>query len=88
MTQLPIFIANTLADAVHEFVLRTNGHWIGTSKWIVRSLKRYDEQFAKEFLESFNEFYKHGNKERVVELVDKVLAPYAGRLFTGFSLGK
>jgi predicted nucleotidyltransferase len=27
-----IIIANTLAEAVHEFVLKTNGHWIGASK--------------------------------------------------------
>ncbi|KRE40898.1 nucleotidyltransferase domain-containing protein [Paenibacillus sp. Soil522] len=83
-----IFIANTLAEAVHEFVLRTNGHWIGASKWIVRSLKRYDERFTEEFLEAFNEFYKTGDKKRVTELVDKVLEPHGGRLFAGFSLGK
>lgn len=34
-----IFIANTLAELTSEFVLRTNQRWIGTSKWIVRSLK-------------------------------------------------
>lgn len=29
-----IFIANTLAELVSEFVLRTNRKWIGASKWI------------------------------------------------------
>ncbi|MBB3908085.1 hypothetical protein [Anoxybacteroides rupiense] len=27
-------------------------------------------------------------KEAVIELVDRVLEPYGGRLFTGFSIGK
>jgi hypothetical protein len=87
-TNEQLFIANTLAEAIHEFVLRTNGHWIGASKWIVRSLKRYDERFAEAFLEAFNDFYKNGVKDKVVALVDKVLEPHGGRLFAGFSIGK
>ncbi|MFE7061984.1 nucleotidyltransferase domain-containing protein [Sutcliffiella sp. NPDC057660] len=83
-----IFIANTLADLVHEFVLRTNRQWIGSSKWIIRSLNRYDEKFTVEFVEAFDVFYKTGEKNKVVKLVDKVLEPYGGRLFEEFSLGK
>lgn len=83
-----IFIANTLADLVHEFVLRTNRQWIGSSKWIIRALNRYDEKFTGEFVEAFDVFYKTGEKNKVVQLVDKVLDPYGGRLFEGFSLGK
>ncbi|MED3820863.1 nucleotidyltransferase domain-containing protein [Priestia megaterium] len=83
-----LFIANTLAYITHEFVLRTNGHWIGDSKWIVRSLNHYNERFSKEFVEAFDTFYKTGNKDKVIQLVDKVLEPYGGRLFEGFSLGK
>jgi hypothetical protein len=83
-----IFIANTLAEMVHEFVLRTNGYWIGASKWIVRALKQYDEPFAEEFVEAFDVFYKTGHKEKIIKLVDKVLKPYGGRLFAGFSIGK
>ncbi|RBW67556.1 nucleotidyltransferase domain-containing protein [Bacillus taeanensis] len=83
-----IFIANTLAELIHEFVLRTNGYWIGTSKWIVRSLKDFDKEFTEEFVEAFDFFYKTGKKNKVVQLVDKVLDPYGGRLFDGFSLGK
>jgi hypothetical protein len=83
-----LFIANTLAEMVHEFVLRTNGHWIGSSKWIVRALKQYDEQFADEFLEAFDVYYKSGQKDKIIKLVDKVLKPYGGRLFAGFSIGK
>jgi predicted nucleotidyltransferase len=83
-----IFIANTLAELVSEFVLRTNRKWIGTSKWVVRSLRHYNEEFANHFVEVFDIFYKTGDKERVIQLVEIVLQPFGGQLFDGFSLGK
>lgn len=83
-----IFITNTLADLVHEFVLRTNRQWVGSSKWIIRALNQHDEKFTEEFVEAFNVFYKTGEKNKVVQLVDKVLDPYGGRLFEGFPLGE
>ncbi|KWW20321.1 nucleotidyltransferase [Peribacillus simplex] len=83
-----IFIANTLAELVSEFYLRSNLQWIGTSKWMVRSLKQYDRKFANHFVEAFDVLYRTGDKNKVVQLVDKVLEPYGGQLFDGFSLGK
>ncbi len=83
-----IFIANKLAELVSEFVLRTNCKWVGTSKWIIRSLKHYDEGFAEKFVEAFDLFYKNGDKSEIIYLVDCSLQPFGGRLFDGFSLGK
>lgn len=83
-----IFIANTLAELLSEFVLRTNRQWIGASKWVIRSLKNYDEEFANYFVEAFDNFYKTGNKKRVIQLVDYVLQPFGGQLFGGFTFGK
>jgi predicted nucleotidyltransferase len=83
-----IFIANTLAEMVSEFVLRTNRKWIGTSKWLVRSLRHYDEKFAEHFVAVFETFYKTGDKNKIIQMVDNILEPYGGRLFNGFSLGK
>ena len=83
-----LFIANRLAELVSEFVLRTNRHWIGESKWLVRSLKQYDEQFAHQFVEAFDLFYKMGDKKQVIYLVESILEPFGGPLFEGFSLGK
>jgi hypothetical protein len=83
-----IFIAGSLAEALHEFVLRTNGRWVGSSKWIVRALNEYDREFADTFVNSFDYFYKTGDKQGVISLVDTVLKPYGGRLFHGFSIGK
>ncbi|MER2037671.1 MAG: nucleotidyltransferase domain-containing protein [Solibacillus sp.] len=83
-----IFIANTLAELVSEFVLRTNQQWIGTSKWIVRALKQYDEVFAIQFVTTFDCYYRTGDKEPIIQLVEEVLQPFGGPLFHGFSLGK
>jgi hypothetical protein len=83
-----IFIAGSIGESLHEFVLRTQGHWIGASKWIIRALKEYDESFAEEYVEAFDHFYQNGNKQLIVRLVDSVLEPHGGRLFEGFSLGK
>lgn len=83
-----IFIANTLAELLSEFVLRTNRRWIGTSKWIVRSLKAFDEDFTNQFVEAFDTYYKTGDKGKVIHLVEAVMEPFGGRLLEGFSLGK
>ena len=83
-----IFIANTLAELVSEFVLRTNRNWIGASKWVVRALRQYNEVFSNQFVEAFDHFYKTGEKKQVIQLVDHALQPFGGRLFDGFTLGK
>lgn len=83
-----IFIANTLAELTSEFVLRTNRRWIGTSKWIDRSLKAFDADFANQFVEAFDTYYRTGDKSRVIYLVEAAMEPHGGRLLEGFSLGK
>ncbi|KFN01314.1 nucleotidyltransferase domain-containing protein [Bacillus clarus] len=83
-----LFIANLLADFVHEFVLRVNGQWLGNSKWFIRVLKRYDEQFAEKFVASFDHFYKTGEKMNLIAFVEETLENYGGRVFEGFSMGK
>ena len=83
-----VFIANALAELTSEFVLRTNRRWIGTSKWIVHSLRAYDEDFTDQFVEAFDTYYKTSNKDKVIEVVELVMEPFEGRLLEGFSLGK
>ncbi|KQL37740.1 nucleotidyltransferase [Bacillus sp. FJAT-25509] len=83
-----LFIANTLAELVSEFVLRTNCKWIGSSKWVVRSLRTYNEEFANCFVDAFDLFYRTGEKNQIFKLVNEVLQPFGGQLFEGFSLGK
>ncbi|GGE77154.1 nucleotidyltransferase domain-containing protein [Priestia taiwanensis] len=83
-----LLIANTLTELVSEFVLRTNKQWIGESKWIIRSLRQYDEAFTEQFVRAFDLFYRTGEKGKVIQLVHTVLSPHGGTLFNGFSLGK
>jgi len=80
--------AATLAEQVHEFILRTNKQWIGSSKWIVRALRNYDQTLADRFVHVFDHYYETREKESVITFVDDALQPYGGRLFEGFSLGK
>lgn len=83
-----VFTVNLLADQIHEFYLRVNQQWIGHGKWVVRSLRRYDEGFAKQFTRAFDQFYRTGVKDEIYTLVEDVLDPYGGPLFEGFSMGK
>ncbi|WP_050613449.1 nucleotidyltransferase domain-containing protein [Bacillus testis] len=83
-----LMIAGDLAVKLHEFFLRTNGQWIGESKWIIRALKRFDPAFAQEFVRAFDAFYAQQKKESIIKLVEKVLEPFGGLLFEGYSAGK
>ncbi|GEN45720.1 nucleotidyltransferase domain-containing protein [Alkalibacillus haloalkaliphilus] len=83
-----IFITNELANLLSEFVLRTNNQWVGNSKWIIRSLRQFDHKLAERFVVALDQYYKSENKGPLVQLTDKILKPYGGRLFAGFSLGK
>ncbi|PEB50611.1 nucleotidyltransferase [Bacillus pseudomycoides] len=83
-----LFIANHLADLVHEYVLRVNGQWVGNSKWFIRVLRKYDSLFAEQFVEAFDHFYRTGEKVGLIDFVEKTLENYGGRLFEGFSVGK
>ncbi|WP_273852148.1 nucleotidyltransferase domain-containing protein [Guptibacillus spartinae] len=80
--------AASLVEQVHEFILRTNGQWVGSSKWIVRALHNYDTNLAAKFVHAFDHYYKTNEKESIISFVDDALQPYGGRLFDGFSLGK
>lgn len=83
-----LFISQSLAELIAEFELRTHRKWIGTSKWVIRSLRRYDNGFAERFVEAFEAYYRNGDKEKAIDLADTVMKPYGGRLFEGFSIGK
>ncbi|WP_439741453.1 nucleotidyltransferase domain-containing protein [Bacillus pseudomycoides] len=83
-----LFIANLLADLVHEYVLRVNEQWVGNSKWFIRVLRKYDELFAEQFVAAFDQFYRTGEKKKLIAFVEGTLENYGGRLFEGFSIGK
>lgn len=86
MISLDLITGCTLAEQLHEFVLRTNKRWVGKSKWVVRELNRYDPVFTEQFVEAFSHYYETGNKNKVTELAELILEPFGGRLFDGFSI--
>ncbi|PEM99655.1 nucleotidyltransferase [Bacillus wiedmannii] len=73
---------------LHEYILRVNGKWLGSSKWFIRVLRKYDEQYADQFVEAFDHFYTTGEKRNLITFVEKTLEQYGGRKFEGFSIGK
>lgn len=83
-----LFCANALAELTSEFILRTNRKWTGTSKWLIRSLAEHDPEMAAEFTEAFDRFYRHDETAPVIAFVERILEPFGGRLFEGFSIGK
>ena len=52
------------------------------------ALSEYDRVFTERFVNSFEFYFKTGDKQHVISLVDSVLKPHGGRLFDGFSIGK
>ncbi|ANU16284.1 nucleotidyltransferase [Planococcus maritimus] len=83
-----LFCVNTLSDLVSEFILRTEQKWIGSSKWVIRSLEAHDHELAVRFVEAFEHFYRTDETAYIIAFVESVLEPYGGRLFDGFSIGK
>lgn len=83
-----ICISSTLLERLHEFILRTNKKWIGSSKWMYRELKQFDEQLTIEIFNAFDLFYKTNEKEKVILIVERIIASYGGRYFEGYKIGK
>ncbi|MFC7688010.1 nucleotidyltransferase domain-containing protein [Ureibacillus sp. GCM10028918] len=81
-----LMIANTLTNLIQEFVLRSNGRWVGSSKWVIRELNNFNVDFTSQYIDAFDNYYKHEDKLKIIELVDQILLPYGGRLFDGFRL--
>lgn len=81
-----LFIASSLINLLHEFVLRSNNSWIGSSKWMYREMEKFDKELADSFAKAFDCFYKNGDKSQVIAITDLILQPFGGRLFDGFSL--
>src|SRR5690606_19226863 len=61
-----ICIAGTLANLLHEFVLRRNRKCIGSSNWMLRALKQYDDHFASSFPEAFDIYYMDDDNSKEI----------------------
>ncbi|WP_231925618.1 MULTISPECIES: nucleotidyltransferase domain-containing protein [Exiguobacterium] len=81
-------IASRLYEQSIEFVLRANRYYIGQGKWAIRALAEFDEDYASRHTMAFELYYQSDDQREVVALIDAYLAPFGGRYFDGFTLGK
>ncbi|OAA30183.1 hypothetical protein AT15_00305 [Kosmotoga arenicorallina S304] len=79
-----IFIVERLVNDAVKLYLLANGQWIGKGKWLYRALKSFDPNLAKELVTAMELFFNHNNTSAVIELVDRILTPFGGRLFEGY----
>jgi predicted nucleotidyltransferase len=79
-----------ITSAVHlfepliQFNFRAQGKWSANGKTLIRLLKAENPELAKEFNQSFENFFKTGDTLGIENLVQKILAPYGGLLWNGF----
>ena len=75
-----------LYDAVADHYLRSRNLWSATGKSIPRRLRKVAPQFADQFEESFAALFAHGETDKLISLVENMLAPDGGWLFEGYKL--
>ena len=76
--------AGAAYGALADFALRAAGRWSATSKAIPLALAAMDPGLAAQFTTAFAALFATRNVAPVQSLADAVLAPYGGRLRTGY----
>jgi len=83
------YLVHQLNELVTTFILRTRRAWGGIGKWRYRSLVAAAPGLADEWTGLLRQYYTHHHKQPMIAFVDRLLAPYGGRLQTGvMGLGK
>jgi hypothetical protein len=77
-------VACQLYSLVSNFVLRTRGQWLGSSKTLPVLVQRSAPEVSQLLEEAFETFFKTGDRTGVVRAVQKVLEPFGGELFDGY----
>jgi predicted nucleotidyltransferase len=67
-----------LIETLARFLLLAHGNWIGSGKWLVRRLRRWDEGVATDLGAAA------ADSALAVDVVDRYLRPWGGRLQDGF----
>ncbi|MEM9804851.1 MAG: nucleotidyltransferase domain-containing protein [Cyanobacteria bacterium P01_D01_bin.56] len=75
-----------LYDAVADHYLRSRNLWSAKGKTIPRRLQHVSPQFADQFEESFADLFINGETDKLIGLVENMLAPDGGWLFEGYKL--
>jgi len=69
-----------------DFILRANGRWAGTGKWVPRALAAFDPAVEAALGDAFEAFFVKRDVAPVIAFAEETLAPFGGRLFDGFAL--
>jgi hypothetical protein len=72
-----------LYQELGNFYLRANRKWAGRAKSLPRAIKNAFPELLPEYEVAFREGFA-GNISPVLELADKLLAPFGGRLWDGW----
>jgi hypothetical protein len=73
-----------LYPALADFILRTNGRWAATAKWIPRALAAFDPALAATFDAAFADLFERRDTGPLIGFAEQSLAPFGGRLFNGY----
>jgi acetyl-CoA synthetase len=68
-----------------DFILRANGRWAATAKWIPRALTAFDPDVEARFTAAFDGLFERRDVAPVIAFADELLAPFGGRLFAGYA---
>jgi hypothetical protein len=79
-----IATAAWLHPALGDFVLRANGRWAATAKWVPRALAGFDPEVAAAFEAAFADLFERRDAGPLIRFAEQALAPFGGRLFDGY----
>lgn len=79
-----LFIAHGVAEASAKLLLLGNNRWIGRGKWLVRALRRFDEQEARRLDTALSAYYRVEDKSALVRFAQEVLERMGGTTFEGY----
>ena len=75
-----------LYDILAEFYFRSQNKWQASGKAILRILKKHDYDLATDWQDAFDEVFKGGHTMQLEQLVNQILTPFGGLLWSGFHL--
>ena len=75
-----------LYDALAVLILRGQGRWMGTGKWIPRHLRALDPALEGRFSAAFQALFARHDPRRVIALAETELAAHGGMLFDGYQV--
>jgi predicted nucleotidyltransferase len=70
--------------ALADFILRANGRWAATGKWVPRALAAFDPTLAAAFDAAFEDLLERRDAGPLISFAEHALAPFGGRLFDGY----